>query len=143
MVLEPLKVQRVRELLATGQYSQRQIATDAGVSRGSVQRIQHGQRRRRADEEPAEELLDEEDRGSPYDRPMAKCAECGCRCTVPCVACRARAEGEKGREGEGESEEEADFRLRLAGEERARYEAVRDARQGDKETGRQGDGDAA
>ena len=129
MVLDPKQVRRVRELLATGQYSQRHISIDCGVSRGSVQRIQHGQR---PDcDPPAEESEDlEEERVSPFDLPVAKCGQCGCRCTAPCVACAARTVGEKGRRGEGENEDEpADFGLKLAGDELIRYQAVHDAKQ--------------
>ena len=41
-MIEPAKRQRVRELLATGEYSQREIAEDCGVARATVQRIQAG-----------------------------------------------------------------------------------------------------
>jgi len=57
-MLEPRKVRRVRELLATGQYTLNQIARDSGVSRATVQRIARGARRRQdpAAVDPADEL---------------------------------------------------------------------------------------
>lgn len=39
-MIEPARRRRVRELLATGEYSQREIAADCGVARSTVQRIQ-------------------------------------------------------------------------------------------------------
>jgi predicted XRE-type DNA-binding protein len=44
-MLSPAVVKKVRRLLAEGQLSQRKIATQLAISRGSVAAICHGRRR--------------------------------------------------------------------------------------------------
>lgn len=69
----------VRRLLAEGKLSQRKIARQLAISRGSVQRIAQGKWR-----EPLPEP-DEEPQG-----PKGRCPQCRAMVHLPCRACRVR-----------------------------------------------------
>lgn len=80
-MLTPGKVEEVRRLLALGNVSQRQIARQLRVSRGTVSAIASGKRPDypiRTPEEP--ELL----------LPPVRCPGCGGMVHPPCRACRVR-----------------------------------------------------
>ena len=84
-MLDPAIVDEVKRLIAEGQLSQRGIARQTGVSRGSVGLIFHGRRRDR----PARR--DEDDLLGPLSGPKSHCDVCGAEVTQPCRACRTRA----------------------------------------------------
>ena len=76
----------IRELLGSGQLSQRKIALRVGVSRGTVNAIALGRR----PDYPAR-------RGGPSDDfippsgPPRRCPGCGAKVRMPCLACHVRA----------------------------------------------------
>lgn len=74
-------VAEVRQLLAAGVLSQRQIAARLGVSRGVVAQIAQGKRTARR----AEELAVASPRG-----PLVRCPQCGGMVRQPCLACQIR-----------------------------------------------------
>ena len=78
-MLNPALVDAIRRLLADG-LSQRQIARQCHVSRGTVQAIAAGKRRDR---------MPEDDPGL-FSGPIGRCPTCGARVYLPCLACRVR-----------------------------------------------------
>ena len=72
----------VRTLLASGEYTRRAIAKRAGVSRGTVDAIAGGRRERRP--------LPAEVDGDEQPAIVARCATCGARTVIPCLACFVR-----------------------------------------------------
>jgi hypothetical protein len=78
-------VEQIDRLLKDGQVSQRKIAKQLGVSRGTVAAIASG-RRGLYGKEPdslASASL------TPHSPPV-RCPECGCLIYMPCLVCRAR-----------------------------------------------------
>lgn len=82
-MLHAAVVAEVRGLLAAGLAQREVFRRMAGrISRGSIQRIDHGQYRDRAPR----------DEPDPPSGPGVACPTCGAKIVVfPCVACRARA----------------------------------------------------
>ena len=82
MVLSADSVDRVERLLDEGELSQRAIARETGVSRGSVHRIKTGKRVLcRAN---GHALL------PGPSGPLGRCPGCGGMVQQPCITCRAR-----------------------------------------------------
>lgn len=95
-MIAPDVVSRIRELLRGGRVSQRKIAQQVGVSRGTVNAIACGRRpdytARRDDngwEVPA------------ASGPSMRCPGCGGLVRMPCLACRVRAMRRQRRPGVG------------------------------------------
>lgn len=99
MIAETM-VKEIRHLLATGKLSQRTIARQLGVSRGTVNAIALG---KRPDYGP--------DRREPTDvlpriGPPRRCPGCGGKVLMPCLLCHVRAMGTRranGRQARSES----------------------------------------
>jgi hypothetical protein len=82
-MLSPAKVSEIRRLLARGNISQRQVARELGISRGTVDAVASGKRPDypvRIVEEDYECLL-----------PPVRCRGCGGMVHGPCRLCRMRA----------------------------------------------------
>jgi len=82
-------VDEIKRLLEEGSLSQRRIARQLGVSRGTVHAIARG---KRPDYRPREREQ-EDDSVSPHG-PWRRCPTCGGMVQMPCLACRVRAMGE-------------------------------------------------
>ena len=76
-------VDEVRRLLATGKYSQRQIARRTNVSRGTVNAIALGKRRNQAPKKETEVW-------GPFEGPIQRCPTCGGLVHMPCRLCETR-----------------------------------------------------
>ena len=83
-MLSPAKVEEVRRLLERGAISQRQIARELGISRGSVNAIASGKR----PDYPVKELDEDDIR---CWLPPVRCSGCGGMVFAPCRLCRVRA----------------------------------------------------
>jgi len=81
-------VKEIERLLAEDRLSQRRIAQELGVSRGTVARISRGDR---PDYEELRRRREEREVPAP-DGPAQRCAGCGALVQMPCVACRVRKE---------------------------------------------------
>jgi hypothetical protein len=79
-------VREVRDLLAEGKLSQRKIAQQVGVSRGTVNAIARGKRPEYA-AAPLEPGVD----FRPPSGPPARCPGCGGMVRMPCLVCHVRA----------------------------------------------------
>lgn len=78
-------VDEVRRMLREGRLSQRKIAFQIGVSRGTVNAIALGKRLCHRDDRPAA------DRGfTPPTGPLVRCPGCGGRVQMPCLLCYIR-----------------------------------------------------
>jgi hypothetical protein len=122
-MIAPEAVAEIRRLLIENRLSQREIARQTGVCRGSVGAIASG---RRPDYESRLEPADEEPSGPPV-----RCPVCGGKVYMPCVFCRVRAEMKTGRRLPVASRRDGDLEstdLCLRPEHRARYDEVREAR---------------
>ena len=75
----------IRNLLAEGALSQRKIAKQLGVSRGTVNAIALG---KRTDRMTPRRSLDDDQMPT---GPVKRCPECGYMVIMPCLACRIRA----------------------------------------------------
>lgn len=74
----------VRRLLALGRLSQREIARQTGVSRGTVNAIANARWKKR----PSREANDETDHL--FKGPIVRCPTCGGRVYMPCMLCHIR-----------------------------------------------------
>ena len=74
-------VDRILSLLAEDQLSQRQIATQLGVSHGTVCNLANGLRGSHGKQPPC---------FRPALPPVGRCRQCGAKVYLPCVACQAR-----------------------------------------------------
>jgi hypothetical protein len=83
-MLSPAKVEEVRRLLARGNVSQREIARELDISRGSVNAIASGRR----PDYPVKELDEDDIR---CWLPPVRCSGCGGMVYAPCRLCRVRA----------------------------------------------------
>lgn len=85
-MIAPQVVDEIKRLLDEGSLSQRGIARQLGVSRGTVHAIARGKRpdyhNRRGEEE---------DQIVPPRGPWSRCRTCGGMVQMPCLACRVRA----------------------------------------------------
>lgn len=119
-MLAPSLVEEVKRLLAAGRLSQRKIARQTGVSRGSVALIAQG---KRPDYPPRRN--EDEDLG-PVG-PPARCPTCGAMVYPPCRLCRLRELLAKAKTPPrlGITNFDAHVGLQLNDEHRARYEEVR------------------
>ena len=83
-MLDRETVETIRQMLESGEFSQREIADKIGVSRGTVSAISRGSRTERFAGES-----DETD--SPFEAgPPRRCPTCGGLVQMPCLACRTR-----------------------------------------------------
>ncbi|HTQ37536.1 MAG TPA: helix-turn-helix domain-containing protein [Pirellulales bacterium] len=82
-MLSLAKVDEVRRLLARGNISQRQIARDLGISRGSVAAIASGKRPNYPVTIPNEDI--------DCSLPPIRCQGCGGLVHAPCRLCRVRS----------------------------------------------------
>jgi hypothetical protein len=80
-MISSAKVAEIRALLDAGELSQRQIATLAGVSRGTIGAIASGKRVERLPR-PTDEWEEE--------GPIVRCPGCGGKVYAPCRLCRVR-----------------------------------------------------
>jgi len=78
-------IQEINRLVRDGQLSQRKIARQLGVSRGTVAAIASG-RRGIYGKEPE----DESSRSLAPQSPPVRCPACGFLIYMPCLVCRAR-----------------------------------------------------
>lgn len=85
-MIAPSVVEEIKRLLAEGRLSQRKIAQNLGVSRGTVNAIALGKRTERSPE-----CRGREDEIPPPEGPVERCPTCGGMVHVPCLACRVRA----------------------------------------------------
>lgn len=77
-------VQEVKRLLFVEGLSQRTVATQVGVSRGTVHAIARGKRPERVRPFPEDVM--------PWnDGPPKRCPHCGALVYLPCLACQIRA----------------------------------------------------
>jgi hypothetical protein len=85
-MLPAWRVAEIRRMLARGELSQRKIAEQTGVSRGTVGAIALG---RRPDYEDRRQAA----RGDfePPSGPLHRCPGCGGMVLMPCLLCRVRA----------------------------------------------------
>ncbi|HEY2881081.1 MAG TPA: hypothetical protein VGJ15_01580 [Pirellulales bacterium] len=84
-MLSPEKVELVRQLLARGNMSQREMARFLNINRGTIRSIASGKRfnyqeRQSADEETTNYMV-----------PAVRCPGCGGMVYTPCRVCRLRA----------------------------------------------------
>lgn len=79
-------VEHIRELLRQDRLSQREIARQLGVSRGTVNAIARGKR-------PDYEAQRKPRPGAivPPSGPYVRCPVCGARVQMPCLACQIRS----------------------------------------------------
>ncbi len=122
-MLAPWLVEQVKQLLAEGRHSQRQVARIVGVSRGTVHAIATGKRRDRPAPKPS---------GFPGQEPpgpVERCAGCGAVVETPCRLCRVRRLLAEGRLQRLPGKPEGRLGLELREEHRRRYEQVRRRRQ--------------
>ncbi len=87
-MIAPAVVEEIRRLLGEGRLSQRRIAREVGVSRGTVNAIAQGKRPDR----PARPLRRVGEVVVPAG-PVRRCPECGAMVYTPCLACQVRALG--------------------------------------------------
>lgn len=85
-MLPVFKLIEVHELLQSGQYSHREVARRASVSRSTVAAVAHGRR-------PLETLLEREAEAYPDELagPVGRCPSCGGKVMLPCRACFVRS----------------------------------------------------
>ena len=113
------RITEVRHLLAEGKLSQRKIAIQTGVSRGTVSAVANGKR-------PDYKPKPPEDEFDLPPGPKGRCGECGGMVYMPCRLCLTRK-----RIAKEKPIRRIDTRpieplgLELRGECRRRYEAVR------------------
>lgn len=118
-MIAPAVIAKVRNLLAKGTLSQRQIAGMTGVSRGTVNAIVNGKRR---DPQPPRESL-----GIEIERPSGppqRCPGCGGLVYMPCMLCHVRKVVAEGRVAKSPNRPERPLRLELADGARERYEQL-------------------
>ena len=84
-------IAEIRRLLAEGRHSQREIARQTGVCRGSVGTIASGRRRNGDDS-----LESREDELAVLSGPPVRCRGCGGMVYMPCVLCRVQSKRRKG-----------------------------------------------
>jgi transcriptional regulator with XRE-family HTH domain len=118
-MIAPALVAEVKRLLAEGKLSQRKIARQTGVSRGSVALIAQGKRPDYPPRRDEEELF-------PVG-PPARCPTCGAMVYPPCRLCRLRELQAQAKTPPRLRLSDFDVRvgLQLNDEHRARYEEVR------------------
>ena len=77
------KIEHAVRLLTRTNYSNRRVARETGLSRGTVNKLASGERPPvgKEDNYHAEPIVQE---------PPERCPECGYLVTMPCVACRTR-----------------------------------------------------
>jgi hypothetical protein len=138
-MIAPETIAEIRRLLAERGHSQREIARQMGVCRGSVGAIASGRRSNGGDSSTPRE-----DDFAVLSGPPVRCPGCGAMVYMPCVLCHVRSKLRKGprimQTGVSRSSEESLY-LNLRPEHRARYEEVRRRRETETagETRRQGD----
>ncbi len=78
-------------MLREKQYSQRKIAVQLGVSRGTVNSIATGRRLDYAQRHKTDENNAGEPNFTPPTGMPRRCQQCGARVMMPCLACHVRA----------------------------------------------------
>jgi hypothetical protein len=87
MTIDREVANEVKRLLAAGRLSQRKIARQVGISRGTVEKIASGRW------QPKREWM----RLQVPTGPAVRCQECGAMAQMPCMACQLRAIQKKAR----------------------------------------------
>ena len=95
-MLDPDVVDQIKRLLGEGNLSQRSIARQIGVSRGTVHAIARGKR----NDSPPRKREPDDDFMLPRG-PWHRCPTCGGMVQMPCLACRLRAMREDRRRSAG------------------------------------------
>jgi hypothetical protein len=88
-MITPAMVEEIKRLLDSGHLSQRTIARQVGVSRGTVNAIAQGKRL-----EPAPAQNPAPGFAAP-EGPLTRCPGCGGLVMMPCVLCRLRSMRER------------------------------------------------
>ncbi|NUQ64172.1 MAG: winged helix-turn-helix domain-containing protein [Pirellulales bacterium] len=119
-MLAPTLVQLVKQLLADGQLSHRQIARALDLSRSTVLAIAKGRRpeKQRA-AKPKPKPVDDDVTG-----PVGWCPVCGATVMMPCLACHLRKRFEQDQAAPPTAGPEEPLELELSEKHRRRYEAV-------------------
>jgi len=120
------RVKEVKEMLASGLYSQRTISRLTGVSRVVIHRIATGKRKDKI-ERPREEW--EEDWTG---RPFQRCPHCGAKVQLPCLACIIRNVLQKSEPSVFRNPPGLLLHLELEERHRVRYEQVKAWREAQK-----------
>lgn len=120
-MISEAKIIIAKQLILQGQLSQRRIARETGLSRGTIHALVAGKRNIK---KRKPQFLIEHKKKSPYVR----CPECGSRVRIPCVFCTIRKQQEQVRHFVTEGVD-IDCSINLSGEERKRYLEVRKWRQ--------------
>lgn len=99
-MIAPAVAAEIKRLLRTRRLSQRRIAAQTGVSRGTVNAIALGKR-------PDYRAGHHENNVAPPRGPLVRCPGCGGKVQMPCVLCRvreldARSAPRGGRQGVGD-----------------------------------------
>ncbi len=90
-MIAPQIIDQIRQLLAEGQLSHRQIAAISGVSRGTVVAVSSGRRVQRQPALPRQYLPNLEP-----SEPPERCPGCGGMVYLPCRLCQGRARRARG-----------------------------------------------
>jgi transcriptional regulator with XRE-family HTH domain len=85
-MIAPAIIAEIKHLLAMGNQSQRKIATQMGVSRGTVSGVAAGTR---PDYEALRRELEQEEDMLPTG-PLERCGSCGGMSYMPCQLCQVR-----------------------------------------------------
>jgi hypothetical protein len=83
-MLPLITIKEIRLLLEQGELSQRQIAEQLGISRGTVGAVANGKRGLHGITEDAKEV------GLGFEGTAVRCPGCGAHVFMPCLLCRAR-----------------------------------------------------
>lgn len=126
-MLDVDQVEKVRELLASGRFSQRAISRLTGVSRVVVHRIATGKRKDRVAR--PREPWEHDWNGRPFER----CPLCGARVRLPCLACILRSLSRPGQGSIYRNNNELRLDLELDEKHRKRYEQVKAWREAQKD----------
>lgn len=116
-MLDDRVIHEIEKLLATGRYSQREVARRVGASRGSVNAVAKGRRKVRPP------VVKEED--FKQSGPVVRCPECGGRTRMPCRVCGTRRLMRRPVASTSADPTDVDFSLQLDGPVLARYQRLR------------------
>lgn len=116
-MISETRIMIAEQLISEGRLSQRRIARETGLSRGTIHALAVGKRKI---QERKPQFLIEHNRKSPFVR----CPDCGSMVRIPCVFCTIRKHINRVRRTicEGRAVE---CTVDLAGEEKKRYLEVR------------------
>ena len=125
-MIDPAIEHRIRELLASGRHSQREIARMTGASRPTVDAMASG---KRGDLSAAHEARIARREHAPFSGIPTRCPTCGRLVQMPCLACWLAAENAAGHLQRPQGlADDGGFQLDLSPEHQARYRWVRGLR---------------